>query len=110
MKKFLGIIILGLLLGNKVYADNTTTFKCDFEKDNYEYIINLYTKNINQLQILNMGSKKIYHSDPFKKAADITVITEDTSYKFKGFNNHSSDVEYYFFLRIRKNRFMPILF
>ena len=98
MKKLLGIIVLFLLLGNKVYADNITTFKCNFERANYEYTINLYTKDINQLLILNMGSKEIYHSDAYKRAADITVIEEDRSYNFKGFkNNHSSDVEHYFF-------------
>ena len=98
MKKLLGIVVLCLFFGNKVYADNITTFKCSFERDNYEYIINLYTKDINQLELLNLRSKEVYHSDAFKRAADITVIAKDISYNFKGFkNNHSSDVEHYFF-------------
>ena len=101
MKKLLGIIVLFLLLGNKVYADNITTFKCNFERANYEYTINLYTKDANELRLLNMRSKDIYHYDAMKRSADITVIEGDRSYNFKGFKNNSAYDEHYFFFTDR---------
>ena len=101
MKKLLGIVVLGLLLGGNAYADNTTTFKCNFERANYEYTINLYTKDVNELRLLNMRSKDIYHYDAMKRSADITVIEGDRSYNFKGFKNNSANDEHYFFFTDR---------
>ena len=101
MKKLLGIVVLGLLLSENANADNTTTFKCNFERANYEYTINLYTKDVNELRLLNMRSKDIYHYDAMKRSADITVIEGDRSYNFKGFKNNSAYDEHYFFFTDR---------
>ena len=101
MKKLLGIVVLGLLLSGNAYADNTTTFKCNFERANYEYTINLYTKDVNELRLLNMRSKDIYHYDAMKRSADITVIEGDRSYNFKGFKNNSANDEHIFFFTDR---------
>ena len=101
MKKFLGILVLGMLLNNNVYADNITTFKCSFKRSNYEYVINLYKTDINELRLLNMRSKDIYHYDSLKRSADITVIEGDRSYNFKGFKNNSAYDEHYFFFTDR---------
>ena len=103
MKKLLGIVVLGLLLGGNAYADNTTTFKCNFERANYEYTINLYTKDVNELRLLNMRSKDIYHYDAMKRSADITVIEGDRSYNFKGFKNNNANDEHHFFFTDRSN-------
>ena len=32
----------GLFLSSSAYVDSITTFKCSFNKDNYEYTINIY--------------------------------------------------------------------
>ena len=73
MKKFLAIIILGLLWCNVGFADTVTKFKCNFERDNYEYTINLYEKEFNELHIRNMKSKfqKSYKDIEDEKFAEV---------------------------------------
>ena len=89
MKKLLGIAVLCLLTSSIAYSDSITTFKCGFDKANYEYTINLYNDEINEVHITNMETKKTYHHSMFKKSADITVILGDRSYNFKGFKNNN---------------------
>ena len=89
MKKILGTVVLSLLLSSSAYSDSITTFKCGFDKANYEYTINLYNEEINEVHITNMETKKTYHHNKFKKSADITVILGDKSYNFKGFKNNN---------------------
>ena len=107
IKKFLASIFI-FILSNNALADSTTTFKCNFE-DNYEYIINIYTKDINEIRILNMRSKEIYHYDGLKRSADITVIDGNRSYNFKGFKNNSANVEHYLFFTDRANSIFAYL-
>ena len=98
MKKLLGILVLGLLWCGNSYADSITTFKCNFEKKNYEYTINLYNDELNDVHIKNSRSKKTYHYNRNKKSADITVILGDMSYNFKGFkNNDFGTLDHYLF-------------
>ena len=109
MKKLLGILVLGLLWSGNSYADTTfssadsiTTFKCSFEKKNYEYTINLYNDELNDVHIKNSRSKKTYHYNRNKKSADITVILGDQSYNFKGFkNNDFGTLDHYLFFTDR---------
>ena len=96
MKKLLGILVLGLLWCNVGFADTVTKFKCNFERDNYEYTINLYEKEFNELHIRNMKSKETYLHNVDKRSVDITVINGDASYNFKGFKNNNSNLEHYF--------------
>jgi len=91
MKKFLAIIVLGLLLSGNAYADRVVTFKCFFERDNYEYIINWQRDNYNEIIIRGMQSKDIYYQDNLKSSADITVIENDRSYNLNGFKNNGSN-------------------
>ena len=58
MKKILGTVVLSLLLSSSAYSDSITTFKCGFDKANYEYTINLYNDEINEVHITNMETKK----------------------------------------------------
>ena len=98
MKKLFGIVVLGLMLSGDANADSITTFKCSFDKANYEYTINLYNNEINDVHIKNMKTKKTYHHNMFKKSADITVILGDNSYNFKGFkNNNNGTLDHYLF-------------
>ena len=90
MKKLLGILVLGLFLSSSAYADSITTFKCSFNKDNYEYTINIYNDEINDVYIQNRRSKETFHYNTSKRSADITVILGDKSYNFKGFKNNGS--------------------
>ena len=103
MKKlFYAIIFLGLLFGGNVYADSTTTFKCSFNKDNYEYTINLYNDDINDVHIQNRKSKETFHHNTSKRSADITVILGNNSYNFKGFkNNDRGTLDHYLFFTDR---------
>ena len=96
MKKLLGILVIGLLWCNVGFADTVTKFKCNFERDNYEYTINLYEKEFNELYIRNMKSKETYLYNVDKRSVDITVINGDGSYNFKGFKNNNSNLEHYF--------------
>ena len=61
MKKLLGILVLSFLLSGNAYADSITTFKCSFNKDNYEYTINIYNDEINDVYIQNRRSKETFH-------------------------------------------------
>ena len=98
MKKLLAIVGLGLLWSGNSYADSITTFKCIFEKKDYEYTINLYNDELNDVHIKNSRSKKTYHYNRNKKSADITVILGDMSYNFKGFkNNDFGTLDHYLF-------------
>ena len=96
MKKLLAILVLGLLWCNVGFADTVTKFKCNFERDNYEYTINLYEKEFNEIRIRNMKSKETYLYNVDKRSVDITVINGDGSYNFKGFKNNNSNLEHYF--------------
>ena len=91
MKKILGIVVLYFLLSVNAHADRVATFKCTFERDNYEYIINWQRDNYNEIFIRGMQSKDIYYQDNLKSSADITVIEGDRSYNFKGFKNNGSN-------------------
>ena len=91
MKKILGIVALFFFLNQNAHADRVATFKCTFERDNYEYIINWQRNNYNEILIRGMQSKDIYYQDNLKSSADITVIEGDRSYNFKGFKNNGSN-------------------
>ena len=91
MKKILGIVALCFLSSGNAHADRVATFKCTFERDNYEYIINWQRDNYNEIFIRGMQSKDIYYQDNLKSSADITVIEGDRSYNFKGFKNNGSN-------------------
>jgi len=91
MKKILGIVALCFLSSGNAHADRVATFKCTFERDNYEYIINWQRDNYNEIFIRGMQSKDIYYQDSLKSSADITVIEGDRSYNFKGFKNNGSN-------------------
>ena len=105
MKKILSIIVLSLLLsGNAYAADRVVTFKCTFERNNYEYIINWQRDSYNEIHISDMESKDIYYQDNLKSSADITVIEGDRSYNFKGFkNNGSNSVQHNFIFLDQSN-------
>ena len=91
MKKLLGIVVLGLLLSGNAYADRVVTFKCNFDIENYEYIINWHRDSYNEILIRNMRSKESYYTDGLKSSVDITVIEGNRSYNFKGFKNNGSN-------------------
>ena len=95
MKKLLGIIVLGLLLSGNAYSDDITTIKCKFDKD-YEYTINLYEKEVLDLYLFKNNRTEIYLSEGRKRAADITIIKNGSSYNFKGFENNRGMDEHYF--------------
>ena len=102
MKKLLGILVLCLLWSGNAYADSITTFKCSFNKDNYEYTINIYNDEINDVYIQNRRSKETFHYNASKRSADITVILGDNSYNFKGFkNNDRGNLDHYLFFTDR---------
>ena len=104
MKKLLGIVVLGLLLSGNAFADRTVTFKCIFDRENYEYIINWHRDTYNEIFLRNMQTKEMYYSDALKSSVDITVINRDRSYNFKGFkNNGSNSVQHNFVFLDRSN-------
>ena len=104
MKKLLGIVVLGLLLSGNALADRTVTFKCIFDRENYEYIINWHRDTYNEIFLRNMQTKEMYYSDALKSSVDITVINRDRSYNFKGFkNNGSNSVQHNFVFLDRSN-------
>lgn len=96
MKKLLGIIVLGLLFSVNAYADRVVTFKCTFERDNYEYLINWYQDKYNELYLNSMPSKKSYYYDNLKSSVELTVINKTRSYNFKGFKNNRDHSQHYF--------------
>ncbi len=63
MKKFLAILFLYISLFKSAYADSTTTFKCNLDRGNYEYTINLYNKKLNDVRIKNIETKETYYYD-----------------------------------------------
>ena len=91
MKKLLVIVVLGLLSSGNAFADRTVTFKCIFDRENYEYIINWHRDTYNEIFVRNMQTKEMYYSDNLKSSVDITVIERDRSYNFKGFKNNGSN-------------------
>ena len=96
MKKLLGIVVLGLLLsGNAYAAENLVTYKCNLDRKNYEYTINWYQYEYNDITLKNMNTKKLFFQDELKHSADITVINGETSYSLKGFKNNQSHLEHY---------------
>jgi len=95
MKKFLSIIVLGLLLSRNAYADNVVTYKCNLDRENYEYTINCYQYKFNDISLKNMNTNKLFFEDRFKRSVDIMVIKGNMSYNFKGFKNKQSDLEHY---------------
>ena len=96
VRKFLFILILCILLNTNVLADNIVTFKCKFDKENYEYVINWDRDKLNTIYLRSMPSKQEYFYDTLKGSAEITVIDDDRSYNFRGFKNNRSTVEHYF--------------
>ena len=96
IKKLLGIVVLSLFWSSFGFANTVTKFKCNFERDNYEYTINLYEKEFNELHLLNKKSKETYLYNIDKRSVDITVINGNGSYNFKGFKNNNSNLEHYF--------------
>ena len=96
MKKLSLYIFLVLMVCNVGFADTVTKFKCNFERDNYEYTINLYEKEFNELHIRNMKSKETYLYNVDKRSVDIMVVNGDGSYNFNGFKNNHSNLEHYF--------------
>ena len=95
MKKLLLIIALCFFLNGAAYADNTITYKCEFERKDYDYTINWYQYDFNNLYLQNDKSKKYYYTDSLKDSVDITVINKNESYNFKGFKNNMSHLEHY---------------
>ena len=91
MKKLLGIVVLGLIYTTNVFADRVVTFKCIFDRENYEYIINWHRDTYIEIYLRNMKSKDMYYTDGLKSSVDITVIEGDRSYNFKGFKNNGSN-------------------
>ena len=96
MKKVLAVIVLGFLWCNVGFANTVTKFKCSFERDNYEYTINLYNDEFNDVHIQNRKSKETYLHDVGKRSVDIAIINGNGSYSFKGFKNNNSNLEHYF--------------
>ena len=97
MKKLLGILVLGLIFSNNAFADKTVTFKCMFDRENYEYIINWHRDTYTQIFIRDMKTKDTLYSDNLRSLVDITVIKRDRSYNFKGFkNNGNNSVQHQF--------------
>ena len=97
-------MVLGLLLSGNAFADRTVTFKCIFDRENYEYIINWHRDTYNEIFLRNMQTKEMYYSDALKSSVDITVINRDRSYNFKGFkNNGSNSVQHNFVFLDRSN-------
>ena len=95
MKKLLSILVLSLLLSGNTYADNTITYKCEFDRENYEYIINWHQYEYNDLTLKNRNTQKLFFQDELKHSADITVMNGETSYKLLGFKNNQSHLEHY---------------
>ena len=92
MKKLLGIVVLGLLYTTNVFADRVVIFKCIFDRENYEYIINWHRYTRIDILLNNRKSKDMYYVDGMKTSVDITVIDRDRSYSFKGFKNNGSNL------------------
>ena len=92
MKKLLGIVVLGLIYTTNVFADRVVTFKCIFDRENYEYIINWHRYTPIDILLKNRKSKDMYYIDGIKSSVDITVIDRDTSYSFKGFKNNGRNL------------------
>ena len=88
MKRLLGIVVLSLLFSNSAFADKTVTFKCMFDRENYEYTINWYRNTYTDIFIRDMKSKDIIYSYNLRSLVDITVIEGDRSYNFTGFKNN----------------------
>ena len=94
VKKLLAIMVLYLFSGN-AHADNTITYKCEFDRENYEYIINWHQYEYNDLTLKNRNTQKLFFQDELKHSADITVMNGETSYNLKGFKNNQSHLEHY---------------
>ena len=95
MKRFFLILFIYLSYYGNSNADNVVTYKCNFERKDYEYTINWYQYDFNDLYLQNRKSKKYYYTDSLKDSVDITVINKDGSYNFKGFKNNMSHLEHY---------------
>ena len=95
MKKLFLILFIYLSFYGSGNADNVITYKCEFERKDYDYIINWYQNDFNDLYLQNRKSKKYYYTDSLKDSVDITVINKDESYNFKGFKNNMSNLEHY---------------
>lgn len=91
MRKILVALALVMFLSVNAYADRVVTFKCLFDRTNYEYIINWQRDNYNEIIIRGMQSKDIYYKDHLKSTADITVIENNRSYNLNGFKNNGSN-------------------
>jgi hypothetical protein len=94
VKKLLAIVFLCLFSGN-AHANNTITYKCEFDRENYEYIINWHQYEYNDLTLKNRNTQKLFFKDELKHSADITVMNGETSYNLKGFKNNQSHLEHY---------------
>ena len=92
MKKLLAVVVLGLLYTTNVFADRVVTFKCIFDRENYEYIINWHRYTPIEILLRNKKSKDMYYVDGIKTSVDITVIDRDRSYNFKGFKNNGTNL------------------
>ena len=66
MKKLLGIVVLSLIYTTNVFADRVVTFKCIFDRENYEYIINWHRDTYIEIYLRNMNSKDMYYTDGLK--------------------------------------------
>ena len=95
MKKLFLILFIYLSFYGSGNADNIITYKCNFERKDYEYTINWYQYEINDLFLQNRKSKNYYYMDSRKTSVDITVINQDQSYNFKGFKNNMGHLEHY---------------
>ena len=93
-------------MSSSAYIDLITTFKCSFNKDNYEYTINIYNDEINDVYIQNRRSKETFHYNTSKRSADIIVI-RDKSYNFNG-NNDRGTLDHHLFLLTELPHFMLI--
>ena len=82
MKKLLGILVLGLLLGGNVYAEIITFSKCAHERHDFKFQSNIYKK-----------SMRIIDTD--KKIISFTTIFTDEHFK-KIFERNSEERQYYF--------------
>ena len=95
MKKLLSILVLSLLFCWSAFADNTITYKCEFDREDYEYIINWHQYEYNDLTLKNRNTQKLFFQDELKHSADITVMNGEMSYKLLGFKNNQSHLEHY---------------
>ena len=101
MKKFLGIVVLGLLLSGNAYAEEDVYY-CKLKnpykasKDKYEYTIIWYKWKLHNLVLQDGKNKELILEEPAKTKASIKVKKGEEEYSYNGFKNNMSGEEHYF--------------